>query len=411
MGTDELFPALLDDAPPRPERVPVARRADVAAPSKRGAPLPVAAAVAAGWAVVLGFAPVLVLAGVAAIGTGAGVGGVFRVAGGAWLLGHGVPVTLGADRITLVPLAITAWVGWRLMRAGVHASRAAGAHRAGPAWPAVRAGLAVAAIYTLLGLLAAVLSRPAVSPLRALVCFAVLSGAAAVGGALEHGRAGRRLLRRLPPVVVAAVRSGVAAVAFLLAAGAAAAGLALALSGREAAQGLGAYRAGVSGQLGITALCLAYLPDLAIWAAVYLIGPGFAVGTGTVVSPGDVLVGPVPALPVFAALPTAPLTGLGPALLGVPFVAGLAAGVLLGRPSAQATAGWGRLLGAAALAGPVAGVLVLVAMRLARGGLGSGRLADVGPADVRAALLAAAVIAVGTAGGALARRSLTRRQA
>jgi hypothetical protein len=78
--------------------------------------------------------------------------------------------------------------------------------------------------------------------------------------------------------------------------------------------------------------------------------------------------------------------------------------------AATPDAGWGRLLGAAALAGPVAGVLVAVAMRAAHGGLGSGRLADLGPSGAGTALLAAAVIAVGTVGGVLARRTVTRNR-
>ena len=73
--------------------------------------------------------------------------------------------------------------------------------------------------------------------------------------------------------------------------------MALALPGGAAAEMLGSYRAGVLGQAGITVLCLVYLPNLAVWGAAYLLGPGFAVGDGTVVSPGEVLLGPVPALP------------------------------------------------------------------------------------------------------------------
>jgi hypothetical protein len=323
-----------------------------------------------------------------------------------------VPVATPADRITLVPLAVTVWAAWRLARAGVHAGRAAGAHRVTSAWPAVRAGLAVAVVYATVGGVTAALARTAdlaVSPQRAAVSFGLLAGAMAVGGALAHGRSGRHLLRRLPPVLVDAVRSAIVAVAFLLAAGAAAAGLALALSGGDATEMLGAFQAGVPGQAGITTLCLAYLPNLAVWGAAYLVGPGFAVGTGTVVSPGDVLLGPVPALPVLAGLPTAPLTGAGPVLLGVPLVAGLAAGALLARGSSTQPAGWPSLLGAAVLAGPVAGLLVHLATMASRGGLGSGRLADLGPADTRVALLAGGVIGVGTLVGAVSRRSLTRR--
>ncbi len=383
---------------------------------RKGAPLPLAAAVAALWATLLSIAPVLALSTVGALGAGADTGAVLRIGAGAWLLGHNVPVATSTDRITLVPLAITAWIGWRLVRAGVHASRAAGAHRAVSVWPAVRAGMAVALAYAAIGALVALLARTAdvtVSPLRAALTFGVLSAATAVGGALGHGRSGRPRLRRVPRTLTDAVRAGVAAVAFLLAAGAAVGGLALALSGGEATQMLGAFHAGVAGQVGITALCLVYLPNLAVWGAAYLVGPGFAVGAGTVVSPGDVLLGPVPAVPVLAALPTGPLTGVGPALLGVPLIAGVAAGLLLGRAPTGTSAGsggggWGRLLGSAALAGPIAGALVHLAMVASRGSLGSGRLAELGAYDVRVALLAAVVIGVGVVVGAVTRRSLRR---
>jgi hypothetical protein len=385
-------------------------------PRRTGAPLLVAAAVAALWAALLGATPVLALSAVGSIGTAASVADALRLGAGAWLLGHGVPVATPTDRITLVPLAITLWVGWRLARAGVHASRASGAQRAASVWPAVRAGLSVAACYAVLGAVAGLLIHPAgagASAPRAAMTFGLLAGAAAVGGALRHARAGRRLLDRIPRSIADAARTGFTAAAFLVAAGGAAAGLALALAGGEATEMLAAFRAGVAGQLGITVLCLAYLPNLAVWGAAYLVGPGFALGEGTVVSPGDVLLGPVPALPVFAALPSGPLTGVGPALLGVPLLAGLAAGLLLGRvrvpdgsPDKPAGGGWGALIGSAVLAGPVAGILVHLATVVSRGGLGSGRLAQLGAHDVRVALLAAVVIAVGTVAGAMARRTV-----
>jgi len=155
----------------------------------------------------------------------------------------------------------------------------------------------------------------------------------------------------------------------------------------------------------MTAICLLYLPNLAVWGIAYLLGPGFAVGTGTVVSPGDVLLGPVPGLPVFAGLPSAPLTGVGPALLGVPLLAGLLAGWLLAR---RARGGWLPLLGAAALSAVVAGGLVHLAVLASRGGLGSGRLATIGPVDWRIGLFAAGVTCVGTMVGAAAARTVTR---
>jgi hypothetical protein len=113
----------------------------------------------------------------------------------------------------------------------------------------------------------------------------------------------------------------------------------------------------------------------------------------------------VPALPVFAGLPSTPLTGLGPVLLGLPLLAGLAAGFLLAR---RRPGGWSGLLIAATLAGPIAGgVLQLVAM-VSRGGIGSGRLSVVGAVDWRVGLFAAGVTCVGTVAGAVAARTVTR---
>jgi hypothetical protein len=389
------------------ERVATRGPGDPAQAPRRVAPLPVAAAVAALWAAVVGLAPLVALSALAAMGTGAATSASARIGMGAWLLGHGVPVATPSDRITLVPLAVTVLAVWRLARAGVHAGRAAGAHRSPSVRPAVAAGLLVAVAYAGIGAAAAVFARSSdleISPARAAAMFGSLAAVAAVLGALGHGRSGRRLLRRAPRVLVDAVRAAVAAVALLLASGAAASGIALASSGGEATQMLGAFGAGITGQLGITALCLIYIPNLAVWGAAYLVGPGFAVGVGTVVSPGDVLVGPLPPLPVFSALPTGELTGVGPVLLGVPFVAGLVAGALLARRPLDTA----RLVGSAGLSGPVAGVLVYLAMVASRGGLGSGRLAALGPTDSRVAFLAGGVIAAGAVIGALSRRSLSR---
>ena len=50
-------------------------------------------------------------------------------------------------------------------------------------------------------------------------------------------------------------------------------------------------------------LALVVLPNAALFAGSYLLGPGFAVGTATIASPTAVVLGPVPAFPLLAALP------------------------------------------------------------------------------------------------------------
>ena len=48
-------------------------------------------------------------------------------------------------------------------------------------------------------------------------------------------------------------------------------------------------------------LSLVVLPNAVLFAASYLLGPGFAIGTATVASPTAVVLGPVPMFPMLAA--------------------------------------------------------------------------------------------------------------
>jgi hypothetical protein len=400
----------MSTTPPDPRPGAVAVDPDPAStqPSRR-APLPVAAAVAALWAAVVSYAPLAALFLAGAWGGGTGPGGPLRLAGAGWLLAHGVPVQLPGDRVTLVPLGVTAFAVWRLARAGVHASRAVGGHRSAAPGRALLAGASIGIAYAGLGAAVAAgcgSAEVGLSVWRATWTLALVGGGSATAGALAHGRAGRRLARALPVVVRDGVRAGVGAACVVMAGGAALAGVALAIHGSAGAEMLASYRAGVVGQAGVTALCLVYLPNLAVWAAAYLLGPGFALGTGTTVSPGEVVLGSVPGLPVLAGLPSSPLSGLGPLLLGAPLLAGVAIGALLARRVPRRP--WPILLGAATLAGPVAGGLVQLACLASAGSLGAGRLAELGPRDWEVGLLATAVVSVGALIGAAITRPTAR---
>ena len=52
-----------------------------------------------------------------------------------------------------------------------------------------------------------------------------------------------------------------------------------------------------------TVLSATLVPNAALFTGSYLLGPGFLVGTGTMVSPALVSLGPVPMFPLLAALP------------------------------------------------------------------------------------------------------------
>ncbi|WP_249933120.1 DUF6350 family protein, partial [Blastococcus sp. CCUG 61487] len=87
-----------------------------------------------------------------------------------------------------------------------------------------------------------------------------------------------------------------------------------------------------AGALGLLLLGVVLLPNAAAAVLGLAAGPGFAIGSGTVVSVHGVTLGPVPALPLLAALPdTQAVPLLAFASQAVPALAGLVAGVTLAR--------------------------------------------------------------------------------
>ncbi|WP_291041494.1 DUF6350 family protein [Herbiconiux sp.] len=177
-------------------------------------------------------------------------------------------------------------------------------------------------------------------------------------------------------------------------------------------------QAGVLGGVSLTLAQLALLPNLIVWTASWFVGPGFALGTGSAVSPLGTQLGLVPALPVLGALPEG-TPALGFVGLLVPVAAGFIAAAVLrpaltqrvqGRPGAL----W-RTLATAGLAGAVgAGILTLLALA-SQGAAGPGRLADVGP-DAGWVLLCAfgeftVAMLLGFATGAVRRTDASRSAA
>jgi hypothetical protein len=391
-------------------RLPVQRRPQPAAKPARRAPLALAATVTTVWAALVSLAPVLVVVALVSArdGSGASTGVVARLGLAAWLLAHGVPIEVGIGPVALAPLALTVLAAWRVYRAGVHTARAVGARRGRAKLPPVRAGLAVGLVYGVLGVLGAAIATHRgvhISLVRAALTLFVFGSVAGVLGALAEARTLARLIVATPRMLRDGVRTGIVAALLILGSGAALAGVAVAIHGGDASQILHDYRTGVTGQIGLTLVCALFAPNLAIWAASYLVGPGFALGTGTVVSAAEVRLGPLPALPALAGLPSHPLAGWATLLLGVPVAAALVAGWLLARRALRnATAeafdsrdGWTRLLASAAVAGPVAGALLGLAGLASGGSLGAQHLAVIGPHAGMVALIATMVVAIGAA--------------
>jgi hypothetical protein len=423
------------ESPSRPTPdVPAPRRPPVPGSARR-APVALAAAVTTTWAALVSLAPVLTVVLLASLvaGAGAPLGQVIRVALAGWLLAHGVELRTGTGPLGLVPLGFSVFAAWRVARAGVHTTRAIGGRRRRSPRLVLLAAGSVAIVYGLLGAVAAAIVRMPglrVDVPRAMVtlaCFGFVTGLA--GAVVESGLAGR-LVRRTPLVLRDATRTGVVAALLVLGAGAAAAGTALALSGGSASKVLAAYHAGVAGQVGLTLVCVVYGPNLAVWAASYLAGPGFALGAGTTVTAARVSLGTVPALPVLAGVPAKPISDWAALLLTVPLAAGMAAGWLLVRRRLRAAAatgeagtsgagsprpvvGWAPLLWAALLAGPVAGCALAFAAWVSAGPLGGGHLAETGARPWPLAGITAGVVAAGALAGAATTRTLAgvRRKA
>lgn len=413
------------DRPPRsdvPDGTPARVRRGAPPPPRRPtadgslrsrAPLAVAAAVAVGWAALLSYAPVALLLGLVGLSEDStNLSGALGAGVSAWLLGHGVPLQTATGPLGLTPLALAALAGWRLVRAGVHTSRAIGGRGSGSYRLTFAAAAGVGVAYGVLGAVAALLaglSGTEVSLWRAASTLAVFAALAALVGAARTTGALGVLARTLPPPVRDGIRTGIFAAVLLLAVGAAVSGLAVALGGAEAGDMIGAYRTGLAGQAGITLISLAYLPNLAVWAVAYLLGPGFAVGVDTTVRTTEVSLGALPAVPLLAGLPHEPLGVAGGLLLALPVLVAMIAGWLLARRTLRlaehpAVPGWRRLLGAAAVAGPVAGLLLGAVAAASGGALGAGRMAQLGPVAWQVGLMAAVVIAAGALAGAAAGR-------
>jgi hypothetical protein len=156
---------------------------------------------------------------------------------------------------------------------------------------------------------------------------------------------------------------------------------------------------GAGGGLALAIGSLLAVPTLVLWCAAALIGPGFALGTGTTVDLTGAQLGAVPGFPVLAALPSPGAFGDWAFLLGlVPLAGGAVAGWRVRHGGAEGL--WVRVLEGVA-AGAVAGFVLGVLVGASGGAIGPGRMADTGPPALTPLLVALPVMAVGGGIGAV----------
>ncbi|CAM3390163.1 DUF6350 domain-containing protein [Nocardioides dubius] len=323
----------------------------------------------------------------------------------AWLSAHGSGLSIDGIRITAVPLGLTLLcllVVWRtalrlgesLTNHGPDADDLADGVRD---WTVHVAVGVFAAAYLLVTTLTSVLAAGDNDPSlgAALVwTLGLCAIAAGPGIAIGSGRAAT-WLSMVPEGVRATATAVRAVLVWFLGLALTVFVIALLLDFGTAANVLSQMHTSPGDAALYLLLCLLVVPNAVIFAGSYLLGPGFLVGTGTLVSPTLVAIGPVPLFPLLAALPD---NGETPAwtafLVGLPVL--VAALAVARTQRVHPTIAWeaGAVRGLAA--GVVSGLLFGILAALAGGAVGPGRMADVGP--VVGETLVTGIVAFGLGG-------------
>ncbi|WP_019148186.1 cell division protein PerM [Timonella senegalensis] len=286
-----------------------------------------------------------------------------------WATAYGAHLTISGTTMTMVPLGLTLIVllgSWFTVKRGLV-----------PEWIPIASyvGTHVLAVVVLTAIVA-----PGLASLsRAFLGAAIVSVAAVYLGLRSAGGNNpvREALGRLPQWIRSSVKAGLGGLLLTVVLGALAVILWIIL-GRDSMANLlsGWSLDAMSGAaLGIAQLSL--IPNLIVWAISWLSGIGFAVGAGTIVAPAEVVLGPLPNIPVLAALPEAaiPVSFAVIFLCALVCAAGLPALAVVRGPYAMK---WWQILVAPLLVAAVfTGVWALLAW-WASGSFGPGRFAEMG---------------------------------
>jgi hypothetical protein len=318
----------------------------------------------------------------------------------AWLLGSGASLKVDGVAVTAIPLGLTMAAAWMLYRGG---RWAAGRSTVTTLADVATGAGCIAAAYAVVGLAAAAVTRTGdvhADLLRLAVTSVLLGGVFGGAGLLRGAGLAPRLGNRLPEEVRAAVVGAAAGVCVMLLAAALLVGVSLSQHFSTASTLASALHAGSVGGVVMAVVGALTVPNAVLCAGAYIAGPGFALGTGSSVSPVGTLVGPVPAVPLLGILPNGS-SALAFAGLIVPVLAGFAAGYLTRSRSLRGGATpAGRLALVAIGIGCFAGVVVGLLAWSSSGSLGPGRLQDAGPNGWLVGLAVGVEVAAGALIGA-----------
>ena len=328
----------------------------------------------------------------------------------AWLMGHGSGLTVAGVAIGAIPLGVSvvcAWAVWRIAhRVGDsvsgHGPDADALADGARDWTVPAATLLFTAAYVGVAVVVLRAVAGAGSPSGARVVLWSVLLSLVVGGVSIAVGAGRAAIWAafLPLSARAASTVCLKVVSTFLLAATATLLVSLAIDLGAALNVMSELHtdAGAAGLY--SCLTLAAVPNAVLFAGSYLLGPGFAVGTATIASPTAVVLGPVPAFPLLAALPDdgTPSPWVALLLLVPPVVAAYAAARAHRLyPTTRWEEGAVRGCAGGILAGLVVGLLTM----LAGGSVGPGRMQDVGPVATDVTLHAVVALGLGALTGSV----------
>lgn len=369
-----------------------------------------------------------------------------RLAGQSWLLVHGVPMeltTAGSNTaangesgaLSLIPLGLTLLPFLLAWRAGRRLARASYTDQL---WQAL---LGSWVVYAAFGAATGFVCRTADVGINALhAMFIPLIPYAlgmVIGARLEAGSWSRLIgvdavawisrtsqhSRWAGSYLASAAKAGFVAAAAALSLAAVLLAVDLFIHWNLVVAVYEALDAGAIGGAALTIAQLGFLPNLVVFALAWTSGAGFAMGAGSQVGPLGTAVGPLPSIPVLAAIPSGPLDYAFVVLI-VPVLAGVLAGWWFLREgenhfdewlSIKVRARWFTAtvstLVLGVLVGLAAGLLAFGLAWMARGSAGIGRLTEIGPDPLWTSAWLAAEVGAGVVIGYAAGPWLEREHA
>lgn len=316
------------------------------------------------------------LAVVAALATQASFspGQILLAAAPGWLGAHQVPLTLSGKPLAMLPMALTVLLGVLIARSAAGAVERLDGRRTHRALVIVSTMACAHAVAGVGIAIASYGARLSADPLESFFIPGLVAAAAATLGLVRPCGLIAALRPYLVPVATAGLRAGLLGLVGLLAAGSAVFAIASVLSAPQAQSLFTAGAPGFGSGLGMLLLCLAYVPNAALAAVGFVVGPGFSFGD-LQLSPYSYSTADVPAVPLLAALPDEPADWWR-ALVILPVGVGVLVGLRLRKSSPSPLQRLRSVFVAGAVVG--FGIVVLGALASGRIGTSGGLMLDLG---------------------------------